>query len=173
MAAAPASDPPPAQRRTWSQLPLLVKQHPIVIALSVMGTLASFIVASVGVVGLVTGQESELDVAPSYDYVEVSDGTRQISVEVPTVWADVPGDGWHALGIPGVRDGTRVGPGMNAAPNVAAWKEDLETPGVFIGASKQLLDDHSPTTLIRRTPPAGAPRWTARPTPAQPSPGNW
>jgi hypothetical protein len=33
--------------------------------------------------------------------------------------------------------------------------EDIETPGVFIGASRELLGTHSPATLIRRTPPAG------------------
>jgi hypothetical protein len=143
------------RKRTWSQLPSLVKQHPIVVALSVLGTLATFVVGSVRVVDLATGPAKELVEAPSYDYVEVSDATGQISVEVPTVWADVPGNGWHALGIPGVQDGKRVGPGLNAAPSVAAWREDLETPGVFIGASRELIQGHSPTTLIRRTPPAG------------------
>ena len=155
MAAAPEGDPSLVRKRTWSQVPSLVKQHPIVVALSVLGTLATFVVGSVRVVDLVKGPAEGLVDAPSYDYVEVSDATGQISVEVPTVWADVPGDGWHALGIPGVADGTRVGPGLNAAPSVAAWKTDLETPGVFIGASRELLRGHSPTTLIRRTPPSG------------------
>jgi hypothetical protein len=33
--------------------------------------------------------------------------------------------------------------------------DDLETPGVFIGASRELLRTHSPATIIRRTPPSG------------------
>jgi hypothetical protein len=126
-----------------------------VVALSVLGTLVTFVLGSVRVVDLVRGPAEGLVDGPSYEYVEVSDATGQISVEVPTVWADVPGNGWHALGIPGVIDGTRVGPGLNAAPSVEQWKGDLETAGVFIGASRDLLKDHSPTTLIRRTPPAG------------------
>jgi hypothetical protein len=155
MAGTPASEPPPPQKRAWSQLPYVVRQHPIVVAISVLGTLATFIVGSVRVVDLVAGPEKELVEAPSYDYVEVSDDTKQISVEVPTVWAHVPGNGWHASSIPGVTNGTRVGPGLNAAPNVDAWMNDLETPGVFIGASRQLLERHTPSTLLRRTPPAG------------------
>jgi hypothetical protein len=126
-----------------------------VVALSVLGTLVTFVLGSVRVVELVRGPAEDLVDRPSYQYVEVSDATGQISVEVPTVWADVPGNGWHALGIPGVGDGVRVGPGLNAAPSVQRWKGDLETPGVFIGASRELLKDHTPTTLIRRTPPAG------------------
>jgi hypothetical protein len=122
---------------------------------SILGTIATFIVGSVRVVDLVKGGEGDLRGAPSYEYIEISDNSGQISVQVPSVWADTPGNGWHTRGIRGVPDGTRVGPGLNAAPNVEAWKDDLETPGVFIGASRKLLESQSPTTLIRRTPPAG------------------
>src|SRR5262245_23552349 len=111
MAAAPTNDPSPEGKRTWSQFPQVAKQHPLVVALSVLGTLVTFVLGSVRVVDLVRGPAEGLVDGPSYQYVEVSDATGQISVEVPTVWADVPGNGWHALGIPGVADGARVGPG--------------------------------------------------------------
>jgi len=156
MASTPKSSRPPEQERSWAQVPYLVRQHPVVVALSVLGTLTTFIVGSVRVVDLVTGgPEQDLVSAPSYDYVEVSDESGQISVEVPTVWAEVRGNGWHARDIPGVPLETYVGPGMNAAPAVDAWSQDLETPGVFIGASRELQQEHDPTDLLRSTHPAG------------------
>jgi serine protease Do len=156
MASTPKSGgPPPEQERSWAQVPYLVRQHPVVVALSVLGTLTTFIVGSVRVVDLVTGPEQEFASAPSYDYVEVSDDTGQISVQVPRVWTNVPGDGWHARGIPDVPFKAYVGPGLNAAPDVEAWREDLETPGVFIGASRELLKQHDTTDLLRSTHPAG------------------
>ena len=62
------------------------------------------------------------------------------------------GNGWHPQGLPPIRDGDLIGPGLNAAPNVAAWKRpgDFETPGVFVGASKKVLnEEYTPEKTLR------------------------
>jgi hypothetical protein len=167
VAAAPKSGARVLRDQGWGRLARVVKEHPLMAAISVVGTCATFIIGTTRVASLVIGGglggvgpaveagTTNLPSAPEYEYVEVSDETGRITVEVPTVWGDVPGDGWYPRSIPGVKSGARVGLGLNAAPNVEAWKEDLETPGVFIGASRALLDVHTPTSILRRTPPDG------------------
>ena len=83
----------------WVRLAQVVKHHPLMMVVSVLGTLATFTVGTARVVGLVVDAEtapigetipaSELmpPSAASYAFVEVSDATGQISVEVPRAWA--------------------------------------------------------------------------------------
>jgi hypothetical protein len=79
----------------------------------------------------------------------VTDDTRTVSAIVPTSWSQV-WDGWAPEEqIPGITYGTNIGQGFNASPNVAAWKNDLTTPGIFVGASKLLVADHfTPATAL-------------------------
>ncbi len=139
----------------------LAKNHPVVVLASVLGSIGTFVVSMAGVAGLFMGggavgiaepiDNSSLSAAPSYEYVEVSDATDQITVEVPTVWADVLTNGWHAHALPGIPENEVIGPGLNAAPNVDTWKNDLTTPGVFVGASQEILQDreYSPRAILR------------------------
>ena len=147
----------------WARIAQLVKHHPLMTVVSVLGTLATFTVGTVRVAGLVVGagiapigetipaNEFLSPPTASYEYVAVSDATGQISVEVPTAWGNVLGNGWHAQGLPPTPEGELIGPGLNAAPNVAAWRSatDFETPGVFVGASEEILGEYTPQKILR------------------------
>jgi len=80
----------------------------------------------------------------------VHDATGDISVLVPDNWTSVTGDGWHPTNIPPIPNGTDIGPGLNASTNVPAWFTDWTTPGMFVGASRQLTaDGYTPATLLQ------------------------
>ena len=110
----------------------------------------------------------------SYSYKQVSDDEGRISVQVPVGWK-VLGEGWHAHELPPIAEDKLLGPGMNALPatsevekiNLASnanvgdssprlelvtslddWKTDQRTPGVFIGASEEILRTHSPSDVL-------------------------
>jgi hypothetical protein len=167
MTAAPQAKVLPGGK--WGRLAQVVRNHPLTVAVSVLGTIATFIVGSVRVGGLVLGAgvspigdtiphgELTLPAAAQYEYVSVSDDGGTLSVDVPTTWANVFGNGWHAQGLPPVRSGEVIGPGLNAAPSIAAWRDvaDLETPGVFVGASEEILDHYTPQSILRRVSFAG------------------
>jgi hypothetical protein len=167
MPAAPNAHVLPGGR--WGKLVQVVKNHPLMAVVSVLGTIATFIVGTVRVTGLVVGagtapiadaipvNEVRLPPAAAYEYVSVSDDSRRLSVEVPTTWGNVFGNGWHPQSLPPIRDGEVIGPGLNAAPAVAAWRSDtdFETPGVFVGASERILDHYTPTTILQRVSFAG------------------
>jgi TIR domain len=79
--------------------------------------------------------------------MRVTDNTGDVSIIVPDTWGDVLGNGWHPPGAP--FNGTFIGPGLNAAPNVGNWFKDYTTPGIFAGASKQLVKDgYTPATIL-------------------------
>jgi hypothetical protein len=132
------------------------------LVVSILGTVATFIVGTARVTDLVLSDggtpvgetipvsESTLPAAASYDFVRVDDETGQISVEVPSQWGNVLDNGWHARNFPKLEQETLLGPGLNAAPNVEEWAEDLETPGVFIGASEKILDAYSPEQVLQQ-----------------------
>lgn len=86
---------------------------------------------------------------PAPPGVLVTDDTGTVSVIVPKSWSQ-RWDGWAPEEqIPGITYGTVIGQGLNASPNVAAWKNDLTTPGIFVGASKLLAADHfTPATAL-------------------------
>jgi len=149
------------QASRFARVAQLVKNHPLLTVGSVLGSVGTFVVGMTNVVGLFMGGgsagiadpisagDTSLPPGPRYEYVDVSDATGQISVEVPTVWADVPGNGWHTRDLSPIPDNTVIGPGLNAAPNVETWKDDLTTPGVFIGASRKILRTHSAKMILR------------------------
>lgn len=167
MGVAPKTGADLGRPRRLARLGNLVKDHPLLAVATALGSLGTFAAGTASFLGLFLGGGNSVLAEPisagdtslrsgmGYEYVEVSDAKGQISVEVPTVWADVPGNGWHAKDLPPVPDGTIIGPGLNAAPNVEAWKNDLSTPGVFIGASREILENHSPMTILRAIPFSG------------------
>jgi hypothetical protein len=137
----------------WARIAQLVKNHPLLAIASALGSLGTFAAGMAGVAGLLMSGGSEdgrpvLPPAPSYEYAEVSDRTGQLSVEVPTRWARVEDDGWHPRNLSRIPVGTYVGPGLNATTNLDAWHLDLRTPGVFLGASRQVPHSYSPKQLV-------------------------
>jgi serine protease Do len=69
---------------------------------------------------------------PAYtDYMQVSDDSGAITVNVPVEWADQIGLAWEF-------DGALVGPALTATPSVDGFSNTWGTPGAFIAASDQL-----------------------------------
>ncbi|MCL4870326.1 MAG: trypsin-like peptidase domain-containing protein [Anaerolineae bacterium] len=71
--------------------------------------------------------------ATSYDYTIITDSSGLLRVEVPTNWNDVDGSAWGDANDP-------LGVAVRAAPNLNSWRNTWSTPGVFFGASLDLLD---------------------------------
>jgi serine protease Do len=63
------------------------------------------------------------------EYVVVTDDSGAISVEVPAEWTDVDGTA------------SEVGPSVVAAPDIAAFDETWDVPGVRVSASDQVGSD--------------------------------
>jgi hypothetical protein len=87
--------------------------------------------------------------AAALTFQDVVDDTNTVRVRVPTAWSNVWGDGWHPGNLPPFEG--RIGPGLNASPNNAGWRDDLTTPGLFLGASSQLAQSYTPSAVVRRT----------------------
>ena len=86
-------------------------------------------------------------------YQSVADETGALEVRVPESWGNVRGSGWFPTSF-GSFDGARVGPGLNAAPNVSSWFKDLTTPGVFFGASSIVARTFTPESAARAAAPS-------------------
>jgi hypothetical protein len=111
---------------------------------------AALVVAGVGSglgVRALTDDTGEKQLTP-VSFRSVSDDTGALRVRVPSSWGNVWGDGWHPRGFPPY-DG-RIGPGLNASPNNARWRDDLTTPGLFLGASSLLPETYTPTSAVQR-----------------------
>ncbi len=76
-----------------------------------------------------------------YEYVEVTDDDGILVMQVPTAWADIDGRRWNI-------DDEDIGPGISAAPSLTAFYETWTSPGVFFGASVDLLDEVEPGDLL-------------------------
>ncbi len=74
------------------------------------------------------GDEVE-ETAESYgDYVEITDDTGDLTVEVPAVWSETNGSSW-------VVEDQEIGPALSAAPDLEAYNTTWNAPGMFFGAS--------------------------------------
>ena len=73
------------------------------------------------------------------EYVTITDDTDQIELRVPVEWVDTETSGW-------IESNELIGPGLNAAIDVDAWRAEWGTPGVFIGASDLLPE--TPETIL-------------------------
>jgi hypothetical protein len=148
------SDTPDGGAGGWARFAQLVRDHPLLAVASALGSIGTFAAGMAAVIGLVTsdggggGGQSTLAGAPSYEYSLVSDRTGQISLELPTTWARLEVDGWHPRNLPPIPAGTLVGPGLNATTNLESWGVDLRTPGVFVGASREVLRWYPPKELV-------------------------
>ncbi|MDX1417550.1 MAG: PDZ domain-containing protein, partial [Candidatus Promineifilaceae bacterium] len=65
----------------------------------------------------------------SYDsYMEITDNTGALKVDVPESWSDIAGDSW-------VVDDIELGPSVMAAPDLNAYLSTWNAPGMFFGAT--------------------------------------
>jgi hypothetical protein len=103
------------------------------------------IVLAAGAVFWLSGRSPASKLPPG---MRITDNTGDISVVVPKSWGDIIGNGWHPH-VQGLFNGNLIGPGVNAAPNVGKWFNDMTTPGIFVGVSKLLIADHfTPKTIL-------------------------
>jgi hypothetical protein len=127
-----------------------------VIALAAVGGFRLFYSASPGMTttgsssqshsGSASGSPTRLP--PPQPGMRVTDNSGAISAVVPKSWGDVVGNGWNPH-VPGSFNGSYIGPGFNATPNLGNWFSDLTTPGIFVGASKLLIAEHyNPVTAL-------------------------
>lgn len=80
----------------------------------------------------------------TYDgYEQITDVNELLIVEVPTSWIDVSSGTWNFAD----RELERS-VGMTAAPDIDAFINTWDSPGVFIGASQQLAQEMSVTDLL-------------------------
>jgi len=79
------------------------------------------------------------------DYMQVSNLTGELVMDVPTDWNEVDGEAW-------VIDSTVVGVSITAAPDIAAFFGSWTAAGVFFGASRDLasvLDENGLLDMVR------------------------
>ncbi|MCO6451151.1 MAG: serine protease [Caldilineales bacterium] len=82
------------------------------------------------------------DTTAVYDeYVTVYDDSEAISIDAPSAWSDVEGLVWE-------REGEDVGVTIVASSDIDGFYETWDTPGVFFGASRTLVDSMDETTLL-------------------------
>ena len=158
-----AIEPPSDTRARFAQLLRHSAGHRTVIAAGV--ALAVFAAIAVATALLQGGESPNRPEATTADhpasndyprYTRVRDDTGQLSFLAPSDWGNVYGNGWHPRGVPPY-DGERIGPGVNAAPNVAAWMEDVTTPGVFVGASSRAVTArYDPKKIAERIGPGNS-----------------
>lgn len=75
------------------------------------------------------------------EYLKQTDDTGTISVELPAAWTDISTSTW-------VHDGADVGVVIVGAPDIDAWRNGWETPGVFFGASTSLPASFTPAEYL-------------------------
>jgi len=64
-------------------------------------------------------------------YMSCTDEAGVLKVDVPVGWLDYDGSGWYV-------DGEMVGPGLAAAPDLAAYETSYDASGMFFGVSADL-----------------------------------
>lgn len=76
---------------------------------------------------------SEGNTGATYDYTIITDDSGLLSIEVPVTWSDIDGSLWGDASDP-------LGVAVRAAPDLQAWSDTWSTPGVFFGASVDVLE---------------------------------
>ncbi len=75
------------------------------------------------------------------EYVERTDDTGTISVELPAAWTDLSTSTWD-------HGGENVGVVVVAAPDIGAWRDGWDVPGMFFGASTTLPAAYTPAEFL-------------------------
>jgi serine protease Do len=79
---------------------------------------------------------------PAYtEYVQITDDSGTLQVEVPREWYDVDGSSWTL-------DGQEIGLSVAASSDLDGFANTYDTPGVFFGATSVLLQDYDVNTLL-------------------------
>ncbi len=77
------------------------------------------------------------------DYTRITDDSGTIVMEVPKEWSDMDGSGWEWEEEAGV-----VGAAIVASPNIQDFYETYSTPGVFFGASRDLVQSYDMAGML-------------------------
>lgn len=89
--------------------------------------------------------EGEASAPESDDYDSfdtLADDSGSLSVSVPTEWSDRLSTSWE-------RDEEPIGPGLSAARDRDGFVDDWTSPGIFIGASRIILEEYgSPAAYL-------------------------
>ena len=88
-----------------------------------------------------TGSDSGTVETIGPNYVDVADDTGTISLRVPETWTDTKSEDWD-LG-----DGP-IGAAFSAAPDVQAFNDTWDTPGIFIGVSEDVASEFTPDEVV-------------------------
>lgn len=78
----------------------------------------------------------------SQEFVVLTDDSEKMSVEVPSAWTDVEFGTW-------VHEGNAIGTFIAASTDLAKFDQDLSVPGMFFGASTLLLDNATPSNVLK------------------------
>ena len=81
----------------------------------------------------VEGNTGTTGSSTTYEYTTISDDSGLLLVEVPTTWSDIDGSIWGDASDP-------LGLAVRAAPDLQAWADTWTTPGIFFGASVDILE---------------------------------
>lgn len=74
-------------------------------------------------------------------FMDVTDDSGTISLRVPETWTDTQSEDWD-LG-----DGP-IGSAFSAAPDVKAFNDTWDTPGIFIGVSEDVASSFTPDEVV-------------------------
>lgn len=75
------------------------------------------------------------------DYQTINDNTNALQVQVPVEWTEHRGNPWSM-------NDANVGVSVVAAPNIQLFYDDWNTPGMFFGASRSLIQQYDENTLL-------------------------
>lgn len=81
----------------------------------------------------VEGNTETTGSSTTYEYTTITDDSGLLLVEVPTTWTDIDGSVWGDASDP-------LGLAVRAAPDLQAWTDTWTTPGMFFGASVDILE---------------------------------
>lgn len=87
------------------------------------------------------GDDTQPDTSAGPTFVDVVDDTGTISLRVPEAWTDTRSEEWD-LG-----DGP-IGSAFYAAPDVDAFNDNMNEPGVFVGVSEEMANSFSPDEAL-------------------------
>ncbi|NJP06160.1 MAG: trypsin-like serine protease [Chloroflexaceae bacterium] len=82
------------------------------------------------------------------DYVQISDDSGSLVLEVPAEWSDVDGTEWVG------DSGDRLGPAVQAAPDLESFLNTAETPGVIFVAFDLPPESQDPAMIDELIPEA-------------------
>lgn len=79
--------------------------------------------------------------SPTMNYVTVHDDSGALEVEVPASWREVNGDYWY-------EDGNIIGSALLVAPDIQAFLDGYDAPGLLFVASNRIVDEYTVESFL-------------------------